>query len=97
MAHLIGTGLVTGIMTGKGTDIVNVIDIMEGMVEEAERWEEGQIGGTLAQVMEEKGVGIDIENMKGADLVLLPNMVAGGHPGVQAVHIRELCRNISGL
>ncbi|KAG6422346.1 hypothetical protein SASPL_118914 [Salvia splendens] len=97
VAHLIGTGLVTGIMTGRGTDIVNVIDIMEGMVEEAERWEEGQIGRTLAQVMEEKGVGIDIENMKGADLVLLPNMVAGGHPGVQAVHIRELCRNISGL
>lgn len=86
-------------MTGRGTDIeiVNMIDIVKGTVEEAGMGEEGQIGGILVQVMEEKAVGIDIENMKEADLVLLPNMVAGGHPGVQAVHIRGLCRNISGL
>lgn len=99
VTHLTGTGTVTGIMTGRGTDtekgIVTMRDLVKGMVEEAGKGEEGQIGRTAVQVTEEKAVGIDTENMTEADHVLPSGAVAGGDPGVQVAHIRGLCRNIS--
>lgn len=85
---------------GKGTgienEIMDMINIMKGMVEAIGMEDGAQIGRTSDRVMEEKAVRIDIENMIGADLVLPPDMVAGGLQGVQVV-IRGLCRNISGL
>lgn len=98
---LIETGLMTGIMAGRGTDIEKGImitkDIMRKMAEETGMGGEGQIGRASVLVMEEKEVGIDIENMRGADRVLLADIVVEDLPGVQAVHIRGLCKNISGL
>lgn len=50
VTHLIGTGIATGIMIGRGTgiekEIVNMRDIMIGMVEETGKGGEGQIGRT---------------------------------------------------
>lgn len=94
---LTGTGIVTGIMIGRGTDTENgtvtMRDLVKEMVEEAGKGEEDQIGRTAVRVTEEKAVGIDTENVTEAGHVLPSGMVAGGHPGVQVAHIRGLYKN----
>lgn len=95
--QLIETGI--GIMTGRGTGIekgiVTMKDLVKEMVEVAGKGEGDQIGRTAVQIMEEKAVRIDTENVIEAGHVLPTGMVGGGHQGVLVALNRGLCRNIS--
>lgn len=86
-----GTGIVTEIEIGNGTDIENGIlivkDLEIGMVEAVGMEEEGGIGSLG---MEEKEAGIG--TAKGAGHALLLGMVTGGHLKVQFARISEICR-----
>lgn len=81
----------TGIVTGSGTDIENVIQIVKGlesgMAEVVGMEGEGRIGGPG---MEEMGAGIG--TVIEAGHVPLLDIVTGGHLEVQFAHINELCR-----
>lgn len=86
-----GTGIMTEIEIGNGTDIENEImivkDLESGMVEVVGMEEEAGIGSLG---MEEKEAGIG--TVTGAGHAPLLGMVAGGHLEVQFARISEICR-----
>lgn len=82
VSQLRGIGIVVG--TVIENEMVTVRDLGIGMREEVETVED-QIGGRVIPGMG----GIDIVNVKEADLALLFGMVKGGHLEVQFAHIED--------